>query len=100
MLVTVLDLIFRILVLLVIPALVVLVKQIFALRQAQALLDQRTCALEKSIQAMPGEKGIHDLSISIADLNGEFKSLRESMNNLGAIVARHEDFLWNRGGGR
>jgi hypothetical protein len=91
----VLEWIWRILTTLVIPLVFITVKQIFALRQKAALLEQRTCALEEQVRQSPG----NELTVSLEALKGEFKALREAMTGLTAMVGRHEDYLWKQGGG-
>jgi len=81
---------------LVIPFIFILVKQIFILRQSTALLEQRTCALEAAVKEMPG----HDLSVGIAQLNGEINALQQVMKGLNSTVSRHEEFLLSQGGRR
>jgi hypothetical protein len=93
-LIAALEWIWRILTVLVIPALYVLVKQIFALRQTTALLEHRTCALEEQIKLSPG----NELTVSLTELKGEFKALREAMTGLTSMVGRHEEYLWKNGG--
>ncbi len=98
LIVTILDFVFRVLVLAVIPALVVLVRQLMALRRGMDLLEQRTRTIEKTLDDMPGERGLHQLSLSVVALEGEAKAMREVMERMERIVSRHEDYLLNAGG--
>jgi len=98
--ITTLDFVFRILVLLVIPALVVLVRQLMSLRREQVLLEQRASSLERALDRMPGEEGLHQLSLSVAALEGEAKAMREIMERIERVVGRHEEYLLSVGGGR
>jgi hypothetical protein len=91
------DLIFRILVLLVIPALVVLIRQIFKMRTDQKVLEQRTCALEGQVAAMPGDKSMHDLALTLERLNGTVGGMGKVMERLEKVVDRHEEYLQQRG---
>jgi hypothetical protein len=93
-LIAALEWIWRILTILVLPPIFILVKQIFTIRQATALLEQRTCALEEQIKLSPG----NELTVSLTELKGEFKALRETMAGLTAMVGRHEEYLWKHGG--
>ena len=91
------DLIFRILVLSVIPALLILIRQIFKMRISHQVLEQRTCTLEERMQAMPGEKSIHDLALTLERLNGTVGGMGQVMERLERVVDRHEEYLQNRG---
>lgn len=93
----VLDYLFRILVLVVIPAAVILTKQLFRLSKNQALLALRTETLEQRVNCLPGEKETEKLAGSIDVLNQKINGFGESVDRLERTVSRHEDYLLNGG---
>lgn len=63
-------------------------------------LASRVSAVEAEAKASPGQNDIHDLTVAMAEMRGEFRALSETlrgqrdlMGRLETVVERHEDHL-------
>lgn len=68
--------------------------------------ESRISTMEQTLQAQPGQKDFHDLAISLAEMRGDMREMRASvqgqaqiMLRLENVVTRQEDHLL-KGGGR
>lgn len=97
----VLEYIFRILVVIVIPATVWLIREIFKLKKNQALTDKDVCHMRDNFNekfaAAPGGKEVSELANAITGLNGQVAGMRQILDKLDRTVTRHEDFLLQGG---
>lgn len=74
--------------------------QIEALVVRVTALDQRVANVEYSFRAMPSKEDMHELDIAMTRLQGEMKTMSETMRGQSEIlkrvehlVGRHEDHL-------
>ncbi len=93
------DLIFRILVIAVIPVLLYLLRLIYKMHTEMKVSEQRICTLEEQIRDLPGEKSIHSLALTIEQLNGTVRGMGEAVKRLDWVVDRHEEYL-HKGSGQ
>ena len=91
------DLIFRILVISVIPILGFVIREIIKLRTDQKLLEQKTCTLQEKLDALPGEESRKELAVTLERLNGTVNGMGAVLQRLEKVVDRHEDYLQQRG---
>ncbi|MCB2186951.1 MAG: hypothetical protein KQJ78_11070 [Deltaproteobacteria bacterium] len=87
------DFVLRIVQWLVVPALVLLVRQILGLRRDLEELRHKQVYLQECFENLPGEKALHDLALAIERQNGEIKAMVQVVTRLEKTVCRQEDFL-------
>lgn len=71
-----------------------------ALNQRQNRHDERLSRTEQTLQSMPGKEDTHKLEMMMAEMAGDMKAMRATMDGMSDslsrtedIVSRHEDHL-------
>ncbi len=67
-------------------------------------LELRVELLEMAVKTLPQKEDIHELAITLSEMNGEMKAMRASMRAISesqirteSIVMRHDDYLMQGG---
>lgn len=59
--------------------------------------DQRLTGVETALRDMPSKSDIHSLELSMSDVRGDLRAMREIMGRMETILSRHEDHLLDGG---
>lgn len=66
--------------------------------------ETRLHALEQTLQALPGQKDMHELSLALSEMRGDMREMRAAMQGQAAmlgrvesVVSRQEEHLMTRG---
>lgn len=73
-------------------------------RSERAEIESRLTRVESTVDNLPGQKEIHGVQLTLANINGELREMRavmagnsQIMSRLENIVSRHEDHLLDGG---
>lgn len=73
-------------------------------RSSRGDLDRRLTVVENTVASLPGQRDVHGLQLTMANIAGELREMRavmagnaQIMGRLETIVTRHEDHLLQGG---
>lgn len=55
--------------------------------------EARTHAIEQTLQALPGQKDLHELSLAISEMRGDMREVRAAMQGQAAMLGRVENVV-------
>jgi ABC-type phosphate transport system auxiliary subunit len=58
-----------------------------------AAMQSRQTALESTIRELPSKTELHELALTMKDLQGELKAMQSSVETLKTMTNRQEEFL-------
>lgn len=110
----IIDTVLRFLQVIVVPLLVLGIREFRSLRQAQRRQSERTQKLEANIlrheeklAELPDKSAMHDLSLAMTTIQGDLKAMNEKIGGLKTVVEkldrvldRQEEYLLHCGGNK